>query len=126
MARTAIAAIILLSLSAPAAAAQEVRVGVFLRNVESIDVENNSYYLHFLIWMKWKGPIDPTKTFRFTNLIDTWALTQTPVYETPITLEDGSSYQRFSVEGRFFHKFWLGAFPLDWQKVTLEVEDSQW
>lgn len=104
---------------------EQVVVGVFLRNVESIDVENNTYYLSFTLWMKWKGPRDPTKTFRFVNLIDSWALTQTPVFDEPQKLADGSSYQRLHVEGRFFHKFWLGTFPLDWQKITLELEDPQ-
>lgn len=111
--------------AATPSAPEQVRVGVFLRNIESIDVENNTYYLSFTLWMKWTGPRDPTKTFRFVNLIDSWALTQTPVFEEPQKLADGASYQRLHVEGRFFHKFWLGTFPLDWQRVTLELEDNQ-
>lgn len=103
---------------------QKVHVGVYLRNVESIDLQNNNYYMDFLLWMRWKGPVDPTKSMRFTNLIDAWGLTMKPVFPKPKQLPDGSMYQRFACEGKFYHKFWLGTFPLDWQKVTLELEDS--
>ena len=106
------------------AAPQEVKVGVYLKNVESIDIADNTYYLDFQLWMRWKGAIDPTQSFRFTNLIDVWGLTLTPDQEAPKTLKDGSRYQRFRVEGKFYHKFWVGTFPLDWQKITLEIEDK--
>ncbi len=107
-----------------AAKAEVVTVGTYLHNIEDIDLEHNNYELSFQLWMKWEGEIDPTASFRFTNLIEEWALTSRPVFPIPIVLPDGRKYQRFVVEGRFFHKFWLGTFPLDWQKVTLEVEDE--
>ena len=104
---------------------QRVKIGVYLRNVESVDMQSNTYFLDLLLWVKWKGDIDPTKTLRIVNAIDTWGLTMTPAYETPKKLADGDFYQRYSVEGRFYHKFWLGTYPLDWQKVTLELEDTE-
>lgn len=115
------ALVLTLALSAP----QRVEVGVFLRNVDGLDFRNNSYTLSLTLWMKWKGEIDPTKSFLLVNAIEMWGLQITPAFTEPRTLDDGSKFQRFHVEGRFFHKFWLGNFPLDWQKVTLEVEDSQ-
>ena len=108
-----------------AAEPEHVTVGAYLRNVEAIDLEQNAYHLNVVLWFKWKGERDPTKSVRFVNLLEAWALTQVPVFEEPLTLPDGSRYQRLNVEGRFFHKFWLGTFPLDWQKVLLELEDSQ-
>jgi hypothetical protein len=108
------------------AAPQEVRVGVHLRNVESIELINESYHLSFVLWLKWKGELDPTKTFRFVNLLEAWALTAQPAFEEPQTLEDGTRYQRFNVEGRFFNKFQLSAYPLDWQELTLELEDLRY
>lgn len=104
---------------------ERVMVGGYLRNVEAIDVEQNAYHLNAVLWFKWRGQRDPTKTLRFVNLIEAWALTQAPVFDEPLTLADGTHYQRVLVEGRFFHKFWLGTFPLDWQKVVLELEDAQ-
>ncbi|MDP3501173.1 MAG: hypothetical protein Q8S33_12590 [Myxococcales bacterium] len=108
-----------------AAEPEHVTVGAYLRNVEAIDLEQNAYHLNVVLWFKWKGERDPTKSVRFVNLLEAWALSQVPVFEEPLTLPDGSRYQRLNVEGRFFHKFWLGTFPLDWQKVLLELEDSQ-
>lgn len=120
-------AIVLLGLLAvPAMAEPErVTVGGYLRNIEAIDLEQNAYHLNAVLWFKWKGERDPTKSLRFVNLLEAWALTQAPVYDEPLTLPDGARYQRLIIEGRFFHKFWLGTFPLDWQKVLLELEDPQ-
>ncbi len=103
---------------------QKVLTGVYLNNVENIDMAENSYYLNFDIWFKWKGDIDPTKSFHFMNLLEEWGLTQTAVYDSVLSLEDGYKYQRFHIEGKFFHKFWLGTFPLDWQKIVLDLKDK--
>ncbi|MBE2253626.1 MAG: hypothetical protein IAE78_29120 [Myxococcus sp.] len=108
-----------------AAEPERVTVGAYLRNVEALDLDQNAYHLSAVLWFKWRGERDPTKTVRFVNLLEAWALTWAPVYDEPLTLSDGARYQRVNVEGRFFHKFWLGTFPLDWQKVTLELEDTQ-
>jgi len=104
---------------------EEIIVGTYLKNVESIDLQNNNYYLNFVLWFKWKGKIDPTKSFVFQNLIDEWGLTFEKRFKEPVKLADGSLYQRYRCEGRFFHKFWLGTFPLDWQKVTFELYDPK-
>ncbi len=120
-----LAVVVALCAAVSVAEPEHVTIGAYLRNVEAIDLEQNAYHLNVVLWLKWKGERDPTKSLRFVNLIEAWALTQTPVFEEPLTLPDGSRYQRLNVEGRFFHKFWLGTFPLDWQKVLLELEDSQ-
>ncbi len=117
--------ILLLAAQLASAEPEHVTIGATLRNVEAINLEENAYHLSVVVWLKWKGERDPTKTLRFVNLLEAWALTQVPVYEEPLTLPDGTRYQRLLVEGRFFHKFWLGTFPLDWQKVVFEVEDTQ-
>lgn len=103
---------------------QQVTVGLHLRNVEAINLEENAYQASFLLWARWKGEGDPTPSLRFTNLFEAWALTLQPVTESPVELPDGSHYRRFVGEGRFFHKFELKAFPLDAQRVLLELEDS--
>jgi hypothetical protein len=117
--------LVLLAASPALAEPEQVTIGATLRNVEAINLEESAYHLSVVVWLKWRGERDPTKTLRFVNLLEAWALTQVPVYEEPLTLPDGTRYQRLLVEGRFFHKFWLGTFPLDWQKVMLEVEDAQ-
>lgn len=102
-----------------------VSIGVYLNNADSIDLANNNYYLNAYLWFKWKGDFDPTKDINWLNLMDAWGLTQQPLSEKPRRLKDGRLYQRFYVEGKFFHKFWLGTFPLDWQKLTIEIESKR-
>ena len=104
---------------------ERVTVGAHLRNIEVINLEENSYSASFILWATWKGERDPTKGLRFVNLLEAWALTMIPVYEEPLLLPDGRKYQRFVGEGRFFHKFELASFPLDSQEVVLELEDAQ-
>lgn len=113
------------ALSQSPAAPQRVAVGLHLRNVEGINLEENAYYANFVLWVTWQGDRDPTKSLRFVNLLEAWALTLNPVFDEPLTLPDGRRYQRFTGEGRFFHKFELGSFPLDTQEVVLELEDAQ-
>jgi hypothetical protein len=118
--------VILLGLAREAAAEPErVQVGGYVRNVEALNLEENAYHANFVLWASWQGDRDPTKTLRFVNLLEAWALTLVPVYDEPLTLPDGRKYQRFTGEGRFFHKFELGSFPLDTQQVVLEIEDAQ-
>lgn len=109
----------------PAPAPQKVTVGLHLRNIEGITLEENAYHANFVLWAMWDGDRDPTKSLRFTNLLEAWALTLNPVFDEPLALPDGRKYQRFTGEGRFFHKFELGSFPLDKQQVVLELEDAQ-
>lgn len=104
---------------------QDVIVGCYVNNVEAIDLHSNSYSMSAELWMKWRGPIDPTSTFRLRNVLDESSLTMRREFEHPIEV-DGHYYQRFHIEGRFFHKFWLGTFPLDWQRVTLELEETHY
>ncbi|MCA2978705.1 MAG: hypothetical protein INH41_29320 [Myxococcaceae bacterium] len=119
------AAVALLVAATAVAAPERVRVGAFVRNVEALNLEENAYHASLVVWFKWTGERDPTRSVRFVNLLEAWALTSVPVFEEPKLLPDGAKYQQLLVEGRFFHKFWLGTFPLDWQKAVVELEDVQ-
>lgn len=115
----------LLCVLALAQAPEKVTVGAHLRNVEVVNLEENSYHANFVLWVTWQGERDPMKSLRFVNLLEAWALTLQPATEEPVLLPDGRKYQRYVGEGRFFHKFELGGFPLDTQEVVLELEDAQ-
>ena len=77
-----------LTLTAP----EHVSVGVQLRNVEAIDLQENAYHANFVLWVTWSGERDATKTLRFTNLLGAWAMTLSPVFDEPLTLADGRHY----------------------------------
>jgi len=117
------ALLLLLGLSA-APAPEAVRAGVFLENVESVDLQSDAYSLRFLLWLRWTGEGDPLRTLRFRNALDAWALVVTPASEQPEVLPDGSRYRRLLVDGRFFNKFDLGPFPLDRQEIAIELVDA--
>jgi hypothetical protein len=122
---------LLLCAASAAAEPAVVTVGVYLRNIDSINFEANTYSLDFDFWMHWSAPLapPPTDTFHFVNARDLWGLAVMPLYtdaqgkSEPRRLSDGSHYQRYHVEGTFYHKFWLGTYPLDWQKFTIDLED---
>lgn len=114
---------IALALVVAAAPPVKVQAGVFLRNAEAINLEQNAYNLAFTLWLTWDGEADAIKPLKLVNVLDGWALTQVPVYDEPLVLPDGRRYQRYFVEGRFFNKFKLDDYPFDAQQLVLELED---
>lgn len=108
-----------------AAAPQTVTVGAWIQNVNDIDMKASLVTMDFYIWFRWKGEIDPTASFEFTNVVEKWGMTREPIYPEPVALPDGAKYQCFHVQGKFNRKFDLRAYPLDRQDLPLELEDSR-
>ncbi len=105
---------------------EKVGIGLYLNNIANIDLAENTFVADFYVWFKWKGEFDPTKTYEFTNSYEKWSLTQTPAYEEPRILPDGSKYQIYRVEGKFVCKFDLHSYPLDIQALNIEIEDGKY
>ncbi|MBI4859891.1 MAG: hypothetical protein HY815_06460, partial [Candidatus Riflebacteria bacterium] len=105
---------------------QIVTVGVYLQNVNDIDVKSSIFMLDFYIWFRWKGPIDPSASFEFTNVVERWGMTRETIYPAVVSLPDGSQYQCFHIQGKFNHKFDLREYPLDRQRLPIQVEDNQY
>lgn len=108
-----------------AAAPQPVTVGAWIQNVNDIDMKASLVTMDFYIWFRWKGEIDPTASFEFTNVVEKWGMTREPIYPEPVALPEGAKYQCFHVQGKFNRKFDLRAYPLDRQDLPLELEDSR-
>lgn len=123
-------ALVLATLTA-AAEPQVVYVGAYLHHIPEIDLKTNTYMGDFYMWFRWKGAIDPSKSFEFTNMADTSSLVRTPIFvdeagnAKPDTLEDGSQYQQFHIQGRFTHPFSVKNYPFDEQDVVFEIEDNK-
>lgn len=85
----------------------------------------------FYMWFRWKGDLDPTKSFEFMNVADMSTLVKTAIYvddsgaPAPESLDDGSHYQQFHIQGRFTHPFSVHRYPFDEQDVVFEVEDTK-
>ncbi len=117
--------------AAPSEGPEVVYVGTYIHHIPEIDLKANTYQADFYMWFRWKGPIDPTKSFEFMNVADLSALVKTPIYvddqgnSQPEQLDDGSLYQQFHIQGRFTHPFSVQNYPFDEQDVVFELEDTK-
>ena len=106
-------------------APQQVKVGVYLMNLYDLNMDEHSFYADFYIWFKWKGDIDPTN-IEFVNSIEKWSMAYAPSGDgADSLLNDGTNYRIFRVEGRFFHSFLLGNFPLDRHTLDIQIENPE-
>ncbi len=105
--------------------AERVTVGVYLVNAYDLNISSNTFYLSGYLWMRWKGDIDPMASMEFANMVEEWSMIQTRIEEEPIVLEDGSYYQITRFQGRFFQPFDLSDYPLDHQRLSIYIENSQ-
>jgi hypothetical protein len=106
---------------------QQVRVGVYLMNMYSLNMDENSFYADFYIWFKWKGDKDPTN-IEFVNAIEKWSMDKASFDgdSTPVRLKDGTFYKIFRVEARFLHNFSLNRFPLDAHDLDIQIENPEY
>lgn len=110
---------------APAPAVEKVKIGIYLNDVQNIDVHNNNYLLDFYLWFKWSDKeSDPTASFEFMNHSESWGTINTKVTEKPETLPDGTQYQVMHIQGRMSDKMDLRAYPFDHQNLTILIEDA--
>ncbi len=109
----------------------KVVVGAYLSHVAEIDMKLNTYLADFYLWFRWKGPVDPSKSWELTNAVQSWDIMKTPVYTNDAgepeadTLEDGTRYQVFHVQARLQHQFPLKDYPFDEQDLVITVEDAE-
>lgn len=104
---------------------QKAYVGMYLMNLYDLNMDEHSFYADFYIWFKWKGSIDPTN-FEFVNSIEKWSTMSVMAGDsTHLIMRDSSNYRIFRVEGRFFHSFLLGRFPLDEHALDIQIESPE-
>lgn len=94
-----------------------VDIGIYLLDVYDLDLKNGSYVADFYIWLRWKGELDPRKFELMNGELD--------VKENPDERKIGDiNYVCYRVRGKFRAPFDFRDFPLDRQKLTIEIEDS--
>ena len=106
---------------------QQVRTGIYLMNLYSLNMDEHSFYADFYIWFKWRGRLDPTN-IEFVNAIEKWSMDKAGFDgdTTPVVLKDGTKYKIMRIEGRFFHAFSLNRFPLDRHTLDIQVENPNY
>lgn len=115
----------LFSFSTLLTAKEEVTVGVYVNDIQTLDLKTHSYVVDAYLWFRWKNPdIDPASSFEFINSTESWGHTKTNDFEKPIKLPNGEYYQVVRVQGKFSKKLPLYDYPFDKQKLGIEFEDT--
>lgn len=100
--------------------------GVYINNLENIDLTNNSYSVDLYLWLRWKDPkIDPSTSIEVMNTVHGDDAVQIQrLFDEPMDMPDGSKYMAFRVQGSFNSKMDLAKYPFDVQQLIMEFEDS--
>lgn len=109
---------------------QKATVGIYLRQIPEVDVRTNTFSADFYLWLLWSGEENLAETLEFANVFAPSELSKVATYvedgkETPEILPDGRKYQVYRVHGRFHQAFSLANYPLDSQRIEIEVEDAK-
>jgi hypothetical protein len=112
-------------IAATTAAPEQVTVGAFVNDVQSIDIELHSYEVDITLWFRWNDrTLDPTATLEFINPSELWGHVRTNNYAESVEMPNGELYQVVRVQGRFSRKLPLYNYPFDRQELTVVIEDS--
>lgn len=107
------------------AAPEQVSVGVYVADIQEVDLKSHSYRLDLYLWFRWKDPaIDPSKSAEFINMFDPADHVRTSLYDEPQKMPDGTYYAIIRDQGKFSSKFSLQRYPFDRQSLPIIVEDN--
>ncbi len=103
-----------------------VNVGVYINDINAIDLRNHTFSADIYIWFRWKDKryLRPGNTFEFMNLGDLEHQRCTEIYTDLTDQPDGSAYQLFRYQGDFSTKFPVHRYPFDRQSLRMEFEDQ--
>lgn len=99
--------------------------GVYVSNIQSVDRTTNSFDADFYVWLRWSNPdIDPSAGIEIMNVYQSWALTQTPIYDEPRLQPDGSRVWLVRYQGSFNAPLSLSDYPFEKQTLKIVIEDG--
>lgn len=105
--------------------AQDVIIGAYIDNIQSINYETSSFTADFFIWMRWSNRnLQPDLHFEIMNSSDSWSTTIAPLEVGPIEQPDGTLYHSFHYQGAFNFKPNLQAFPFGGQLLPIQIEGT--
>ncbi len=105
----------------------EVKVGMYINDIQSIDLHNYSFVADVYLWFRdTDQQIIPGATFEWMNMFAPDDHVQTDIYPEPVTQPDGAQYQVFRHQGPFAAKFSVKTYPFDAHNLTIEIEDQEW
>lgn len=119
---------VLLGLSMPEraeAGPEQDHVGIFINDIQKVDLASESFTIDFWLWHRWTDPArNPAATMEFMNAFESWDGKATPAFDTPQELSDGSWFMSTRYEGHFSTALPLTAYPFDSQELQIVFEDT--
>lgn len=110
---------------APAPAPEKVTVGVYVQNVQAVDLSTNSFSADFYVWLRWRNPdVDAAAGIEVQNVFENWALTKTELYPEPRKQSDGSVVWLGRYQGSFTTPLSVSDYPFQSQTLRFVVEDA--
>lgn len=105
-----------------------VTYGVYINNLENIDLASNSFSIDFYLWLRWKDSmIDPSSSIEVMNTLSgDGAVDIQRLFDEPLAMPDGSKYMAFRMHGWCNSKMDLANYPFDVQTLAIELEDSKY
>ncbi|MEI7915633.1 MAG: hypothetical protein WCH82_12865 [Mycobacteriaceae bacterium] len=111
--------------AAPAPAPEQVTVGVYVQNVQHVDLTTNSFSADFYVWLRWKNPdIDAPAGIEIMNVFESWALTKTEIYAEPRKQSDGSLVWLARYQGQFNAPLSVSDYPFQKQTLSIIIENA--
>lgn len=109
----------------PQPAPEQVTVGVYVQNVQAVDLNTNSFSADFYVWLRWRNPdIDAPAGIEVQNVFENWALSKTDVYPEPRKQPDGSMVWLGRYQGSFNSPLSVSDYPFQNQTLRFVFEDA--
>lgn len=104
---------------------EKVTVGVYVQNVQAVDLSTNSFTADFYVWLRWRNPdVDAPAGIEVQNVFESWALTKTDVYPEPRKQPDGSMVWLGRYQGNFNSPLSVSDYPFQKQTLRFVFEDA--
>ena len=104
---------------------REVQIGVYVANIQTVDLGTNSYSADFYVWLRWSDPtLTPWQSLEVMNPYESWALSITPAYEEPVLQGDGTYVWYARYQGSFNTPLSVANYPFEEQDLHLIFEDN--
>ena len=111
--------------ASPAPGPEQVSVGVYVQNVQAVDLNTNSFSADFYVWLRWRNPdVDAPAGIEVQNIFENWALTKTDLYAEPRKQPDGSMVWLGRYQGSFNSPLSVSDYPFQKQTLRFVFEDA--
>lgn len=110
---------------APPPGPERVTVGVYVQNVQRVELATNSYSGDFYVWLRWRNPdIDAPAGIEVQNIFESANFTKTVVYPEPRKQSDGSLVWLARYQGDFSSPLTVADYPFQKQTLRFVFEEA--